>query len=170
MAAELIVLRFVHIVGGTFWVGSAVFVSIFLFPALAEIGPAAGQLMAALQRRRMMVVMPLVAVLTVLSGARLMWITSGGDLGAYGATPTGRTLMWGATAAILALLIGLFVARPTGMRAGRLAGELAAAAPADKERLGRELQRAQRRAGVAGVAVVLLLLLAATGMAIARYL
>ena len=36
MQGELLVLRLVHVLGGIFWVGSALFMAIFLFPALAS--------------------------------------------------------------------------------------------------------------------------------------
>ena len=83
MEAELIVLRLIHVLGGIFWVGSALFTAIYLVPSLAQAGPAAGQVMGALQRRRLFIVLPTVAVLTVLSGIRLMQLTSDGFSAAY---------------------------------------------------------------------------------------
>lgn len=47
MYAELLILRIVHVLSGTFWVGSMLFTMIFLFPSLQEAGPAAGSVMAA---------------------------------------------------------------------------------------------------------------------------
>src|SRR5688500_5509174 len=69
MNAELIVLRLIHIVGGVFWVGSALFTAFFLMPTLMQAGPsAAGPVMGGLQQRKLMVWLPVVAVLVMLSG------------------------------------------------------------------------------------------------------
>ena len=51
MELLLLVLRLVHVVGGILWVGFAVFVPFYLAPAIAEVGPDGGKVMAALQRR-----------------------------------------------------------------------------------------------------------------------
>jgi hypothetical protein len=45
MAAEVLVLRLVHILGGIAWVGFAAFNTYFLIPSLGEAGPAAGPVM-----------------------------------------------------------------------------------------------------------------------------
>ena len=160
---ELIVLRFIHVVGGAFWVGTVLFVSFFLLPALSQTGPAMGQVMGALQRRGMMTVLPIVALLTILSGLRLMWITSAGFTAAYFSTPVGRTYAVAALAALLALLLGVFVARPAAARAAQLASSGSSPdAVAD-------LERVRRRAAVVGTMITTLLLIAAAGMAVARY-
>ena len=72
MHVELILLRIIHVVGGVFWVGSALFNALFLFPALAQAGPAGGQIVQGIQKRGMMVTLPTVAILTMLSGIRLI--------------------------------------------------------------------------------------------------
>lgn len=164
MQAELLVLRLVHVLGGIFWVGSALFMAIFLFPALAVSGPAAGQVMGAIQRRRIFTVLPVVALLTLLSGVRLMQITSDGFSAAYFASSTGRVIAWGGTFAIAAFVIGLLVARPAGLRLARLNAGPASDPSATAERL-----RLQRIVTVVGAVNVVLLLMAAVAMAVARY-
>src|SRR6266480_6244219 len=94
----MLVLRLIHIGGGAVWVGMMVFMVFFLTPAIAEAGPAeGGKLMAALQRRRIMVIMPVIALLTIGSGLWLMQRVY-----------VGVALNLGATAAIVAFLIGVF--------------------------------------------------------------
>src|SRR5688572_115483 len=105
MNAELLVLRLVHIVGGIFWVGSGLFTSLFLLPALARSGPAAGAVMAGLQRRRLFTALPAVAVLTMLSGLRLMWIVSAGFSASWLASATGGTYAASGAAAIVAFVL-----------------------------------------------------------------
>jgi uncharacterized membrane protein len=165
MQAELLVLRLVHVLGGIFWVGSALFMAIFLFPALAASGPAAGQVMAAIQRRRIFTVLPIVALLTLVSGVRLMQITSDGFSAAYFASSSGRVIAWGGTFAIAAFVIGLLVARPAGLKLARLnAGPPSMDPSATAERV-----RLERLVKVVGVVNVVLLLMAAVAMAVARY-
>jgi uncharacterized membrane protein len=170
MSAELIVLRLVHILGGIFWLGSGLFSTLFLVPALGQVGTAAGPLMGALQQRRLFTVMPVVAVLTILSGLRLFQIVSGGFAPAYMSSRTGQTFLWSGIAAILSFLVGILVARPAGVRAGQLAAALANL-PED-QRPGRlaEVDRLRRRGGIAGTVAMVLLVGAAAGMAVARYL
>jgi uncharacterized membrane protein len=170
MHAELITLRLVHILCGIFWVGSGLFTSLFLLPALAGSRSAMGPVMAGLQRRRLFTVLPTVGLLTIASGLRLMWITSGGFDAAYFAAPSGRAFALAGTAATLGFLVGLLLARPAAGRAGRLGAELATAADeATRARLTVELGRMRQRAGVANGFAIALLVLAAAGMAVARY-
>jgi hypothetical protein len=144
--------------------------AIFLFPALAAAGPAAGQVMASMQRRRVFTILPVIAVLTVLSGVRLMQLTSDGFSAAYFNSPSGRVYAWGGTFAIAALVIGLLIARPTGLRLARLSTMAPTDDAAEQERRNGLRARLQRTVGAVGIVNLLLLVAAATAMAIARYL
>jgi hypothetical protein len=127
--------------------------------------------MGALQQRRVMTVLPVVAILTILSGARLMWLTSAGMAPGYLSSRTGLTLVIGAVAGIVAFLVGMFVGRPTAMRSGQLAGAIARATDgAEKAALASELDAVRRRGATASTIVMVLLVVAAGTMAIARYL
>jgi uncharacterized membrane protein len=171
MTVEFLILRFVHVVGGTFWVGSALFTTWFLMPALLGAGPAvAGPVFGQLAERRMMIVMPVVAVLTILSGLRLMMIVSDNFSGAYFATSSGRAFAVAAVAALLAFLLGMLVARPSAMRAGRLSAAIAGAAEAERGALTRQLDAERTRGALASNIAMVLLLIGAGGMALARYL
>lgn len=169
MAAEILILRLIHILGGIFWLGGAVLMSFFLMPALASAGEAAGQVMAGLQRRRLMTAMPVAAGLTLLSGIRLMWIGSAAMNGAYFESPTGRTFAIGGILAILAFTVGMFFARPAMMRAGRIAAGLAQADPAARAGLMADAGRLRQRGARANLFAVILLIGAAAAMAVARY-
>ncbi len=68
----MIVLRLIHVGGGAMWVGMMAFMTFYLTPALAEAGPDGAKVMAALQKQRIMVVMPIIALLTIGSGLWLM--------------------------------------------------------------------------------------------------
>ena len=170
MHVELLLLRLVHILGGIFWVGSVLFTTLFLMPALALSGANPGQIMGALQRRGFMTVMPIVGLLTIGSGLRLLYVTSGGFSPAFFGTPMGRALSVGGNSAILAFLISIFVMRRGNMRSARLGAELATADDTRRTSITRELSILRRRGMVASTIVVALLVVAASAMASARYL
>jgi uncharacterized membrane protein len=169
MQAELLVLRLVHILGGIFWVGSGLFTALFLLPVLAKAGPAATHVMTGLQKRRLALVLPIVALLTIASGARLMAITSNGFSPYYFRLPSGNTYALSAVAAIIAFLLSVIVSRPAAMRMAELS-RMAASGETDRQRLNAEIQKLQRRSAFSGTVAVVLLVLSAAGMAIARYL
>jgi uncharacterized membrane protein len=153
----MLVLRLIHIGGGALWVGMMVFMVFFLTPAIAEAGPQeGGKLMAGLQRRRIMVVMPVIALLTIGSGLWLMMRLYGGPAN-LAATRMGMALNLGATATILAFLIGIGFMRPAMMRA------MVTTDPA-------EAQRLRARGAKLGRVIAWMLLFALGAMAVARYL
>ncbi len=167
---ELLVLRVIHVVGGIFWVGSAMFTTIFLMPAVAAAGPSAGAVLGALRQRGLLTVLPIVALLTIASGVRLLWIVSGGFAAAYFHTAAGHTFALAGAAAIVSFLVSFFIARPAAIRSGQLGGSLAAATVEQRPALTVEMEKLRRRAAVASGIVVALLVLAAAGMAVGRYM
>ena len=170
MHAELLVLRLIHILSAILWVGSGLFTSFFLVPALAGSPAAMGQVMAGLTRRRLFLILQIAAALTILSGLRLLAIDSAGFSGSYFATGTGRTFAISGGFAIVAALFNFGVARPTMLRAGAVAASLAASADAgEKARLTQELDRLRKRGTIAATLAVSFGILAASGMAVARY-
>jgi hypothetical protein len=170
MKAELLTLRLIHILSGIFWVGSLMFTSFFLVPVIRSSPAVAGQVMAGLQKRRLFILLPVMALFTIASGLRLLAIASIGFSSAYFSTPTGRTFATSAVAATIAFLLSVFVSRPGFVRIGRLGASLAAA-PDDTARqlIAAEMERLTRRVAISNAFVVVLLLAASAGMAIARY-
>src|SRR5688572_9502158 len=104
---ELIVLRLVHIVGGMIWVGAGVFSALFLMPALRDSGRSAPAVMAALRARHLFVFLPVIALLTILSGVRLMMIVSGGFQAAWFRSPSGNAYAWSGLIAIVVFVMGI---------------------------------------------------------------
>jgi len=77
----------------------------------------------------------------------------------------------GGTAAIIALLLQVFVSRPAGVKLGKIAAQLAASpAATDRDRLNAQAERLRGRNAMATLGAVLFGLLAASAMAIARYM
>jgi uncharacterized membrane protein len=127
MHAELLVLRFVHVVGAVFWVGTGLFTSLFLVPAIVPLGPTAGQVMGALAQRKLYTILPIVAMLTMLSGVRLMLIASAGSSAYFASTP-GRVYSAAALTSVIGFLLSTFVTRPVAMRGVQLGAQMAQAA------------------------------------------
>ena len=169
MYAELLVLRVVHILSAIAWVGSGIFTSVFLIPALASSPAVMGQVLAGLQRRRYFVAIPIVASLTILSGLRLLWIASGGFDPGYFATGPGRTFAISGVAALIAFVLLMGVGRPAAVRAAVISAKLTAAPEAERKDLAAQLDRVRRRGAMATMLAVGFGVLAASGMAIARY-
>lgn len=169
MAAELIVLRLIHVVGGIFWVGTSLFSFFFLMPAMMKAGPTvAGPVMAGLQQRKMMTWLPVVAILVMLSGIRLMMIASAGSADWF-QHRVGHAYSVSGALAILAFVIGFTVNRPAMVKAGKL-GQAAASDASSRAALQEEIRKLQRRSYVGTMIVTWMLILSAAGMAVARYL
>lgn len=171
MDALLILFRIIHIGSAMTWFGGAVVSSFFLQPTAQALGTAGQPFMEHLMNRRKLGVMfPIVAALTVLSGAVLYWRDSGGlDLD-WITSPTGLAYTLGGLAAIAAfvgggILIGPGVAEQTAVR-----GELAASGEPPTAAQRERLDRADSRLQLAGRIDLPLLLLAGLTMAVARYL
>src|SRR3954468_21694072 len=170
MTIELLFLRIVHIVGGIFWVGGTLLTTFFLFPALRTLGAAAGPVFAAVQQRKLSGWMLTAALLTVLSGLRLLWIPSGGYQSAYFATAPGMGFSTAGLSAIVAFVLGTMIVRPAAMGAARIGASIASAPPEQRGQLSAEVARLGKRSAIGGTIVAALLVLAAAGMAMARYL
>jgi len=155
----LLLMRLLHILSGIFWVGTMMFNTGFLLPAFRDAGPDGAKVGAALAKRRFMVVMPIVALVTILSGFWLFWRTSAGFQATFMQSHMAKALSFGAACAIVAFIIGVVVVRPAMVQAMALAQS--------------NPQRAQVlrvRTDVAGRLVTGLVALAAAAMAVARYI
>jgi len=158
----MILLRFSHVFFGAIWVGMMVFQVLFLAPALTELGPDAGKLMQAMVRRKLPMIVPLFALLALISGFWLFARLTGGSAGLM-QTAMGKAFGLGGVVALLAFLIGIFVMRPAMMKSMQLAQSRDPGAAA-------EIQRLQARATTLGRVVTVMLLFTLGAMAVARYL
>ncbi|HYI67879.1 MAG TPA: hypothetical protein VEW95_13240 [Candidatus Limnocylindrales bacterium] len=167
----LILLRIVHVGAAMIWFGGAIVSSFFLQPTVETLGAKAGPFMEHLMvRRKMGVLFPVVAGLTILSGAALYWRDSNGLNGAWITSATGLAFTIGGLAAIIAfvlggILIGPGIAEQTAVR-GELANSNGEPTPEQRDRLA----RAEGKLKLAGRIDLPLLILAALTMAVARYL
>jgi uncharacterized membrane protein len=171
MYAELLLLRFIHVVGAIVWVGGGVYAAFFLVPALFATPQLIPQVMEGLQRRKTFVILPTIGLFVVLSGVRLLWIDSAGFNESFLSTGPGRTFSLGGTAGILAFLVQVLVQRPAGLKLGKVAAALAGSpSPEEKQRLSVEAGRLRKRNSWSVQLTVGLGLLAAAAMSVARYM
>jgi hypothetical protein len=167
----LVVLRLVHVVAGALWVGMAVYTTVYLLPSIEEAGPDGAKVAAGLQRRGILTVLPILALLTIGSGVWLYWRASGGLTGQFLRSGTGLGFGLGGLVSIIAYAVGITVLRPSMMRSAKLMAEMTAAMP-EGERHARteEARRLRARGTRAGQIVAVLLIVALAAMAVARYL
>lgn len=170
MHAELLILRIIHVVGAVLWAGTALFVSFFLIPAIGMAGPAGAPVMGALIKRRLFVIVPAVAVITMLAGLRLLWLISHGYSAAFFSTRTGMTYATGTVVSIVAFTIFLTVNRPALDRIGTLQAQMAQAAEAERAPLMAQINALRERTATGSRAIAFLLIIAAITMAIGRYM
>lgn len=170
MHAELIALRLVHVVGGVLWVGFAAYNTFFVIPTLTELGPAGGPVMAGLQKRKMLVVLPALAIITILAGLRLMMVVSANNGPGYFQSRMGQTFGAGAVLAIIATVLGFGIVRPSMDKVGKLGAERAGASPDRQKAIDAEMGRLRARAQWSGNLSTWLLLATAVAMAVARYI
>lgn len=167
----LLVLRILHIVLGSVWVGIVVFNTYFLGPVIGELGPDGGKVMGALQKRGMLTFLPIVALGAIVSGIWLLWKVSLGFNEHYFHTAAGHAFSGGGAMAILAYLIGIMIMRPSMLRALALTQTMAQVSDESERRTQqKQIQALRSRARTSGQVVATLLVLATGVMAVGRYL
>jgi uncharacterized membrane protein len=166
-----IVLRILHVVGGIGWVGGAVVHVFFIEPSVKASGPEGGKFMQQLMGRyHFPMYMNICSVTTVLSGALLYLLSSGGLSLAYVQSGPGLGFTVGSVVGILVFIFGWTVMRPRAERLAVVGAAVAAAGgpptPAqisEMEQLDGELERYGR-------IDFILLAVSLLAMAVARYL
>jgi len=124
----LIILRFVHVIASACWAGGGFVTFLFVGPTAKDLEPAGKQFMAHMAgKRRFNMFMVINSTLTVLSGALLLWASTGGDLLSYVKTGPGLGFALGSLAGVVVYFVGMF---GVGMPTGKLS------------QLGEEIQRA----------------------------
>ena len=126
--------------------------------------------MAQLKARRLVTFMPTVALLTIASGLRLMWLLSGGFSASYFTTPHGLAFGVAGATAIIGFCFAMLVLRPTQERMAQLAQAMLKAAEEQRASIAGELAQLRRRNELASMTSLAMLVIGAGGMAVARYL
>ena len=168
----MLAFRFLHIVAGVLWVGSAFLFSGFIGPSAAEVGPSAGPLLTVLvKKRKVPMVIKALSGITVLAGW-IIWLRNMdayGGLGEWLGSSFGLVLTIGGVLATVAFVIGLIGVAPNVERLVDLGGQIAAGGGPPTPKQAAEMHRTQRALETASKADLVLLLLAVAAMATARY-
>ena len=170
MDIELVVLRLVHVVLGAFWAGGMLFLVIFVVPSIGAQWPHGAWVLRGINQRRFPQVIPIIALLTIVTGLRLYWRASGGLSASWFQTGTGLSFTVGGLAALGALVEGIVVVRPRATRMDNLL-EAAATAPAGPDRDAKLTQARESFVALRGPlrATAVMLAVALVSMAVARY-
>lgn len=167
--AFFLLIRASHVLLAALWVGATAFAAFFLFPALADVGPAAGPVMGALVRRRVPVFMASVGGTTVLTGIYLYYrFTSGFDPN-VSRTPAAMVFGTGGILGLIALIVGGAVVSKNAKKMGELGARLASAAPEERAALAAQVAVHRNRATTGSRIVIVLQLISIVLMAIGHY-
>lgn len=163
-------IRVLHVLGAALWLGSVTFISIFMMPALQQAGPAAGPILAGMQRRGLVAFMSSISGLTILSGFYLYWRFTGGFSAEVSRTTAAMVFGTGGVLGLAAGIIGASVVGRSAKKATEL-GERAAKMPEGSERaaLVSQIQHHRARMVTFGSIVVALLVVTIALMAIGHY-
>jgi uncharacterized membrane protein len=172
VSAFMLVFRFIHIMAGVLWVGSAFLFLVFIGPSADEVAPSAQRLLtAAVKKRRASKVVIGLGVANVVAGWAL-WLNNMrvyGSLGDWVSSRFGLVITIGGVLATIAAVLGILGVAPNLERLVDAGNEMAMSeGPPSAEQQARvdRLRSALQRHGAIDL---VLLLLAVTAMATARY-
>jgi uncharacterized membrane protein len=166
----ILVLRIIHILAGSLWVGGAVAYFGFVGPSVKASGPAGGQFMQQfIERRKYPIYMTIASALTVLSGAPLYLFASGGLQLSWITSGPGVVFSIGSVAAIVVFFLGTLMIAPRAQRMGALGKEIGMASGPPSPAQAAELQQLDRELAQIELADFVLLMIATLTMATARY-
>lgn len=161
--------RVLHILLGAAWLGTAIFMVVFLLPSLRDAGADGGKVLLGLGRRRLPTFIASISGMTVLTGLWLYWRYTGGFEPALSGTMGARVFGAGGVLGIIATALAGAVAGKNLKRAGALVKELQTAEPSRHSGLLTQIT-IHRDKAAGGARIVLALLLVTTVlMAVGHY-
>jgi hypothetical protein len=165
-----LLVRATHVTLAAVWIGSHIFSTFMLMPAVESAGPSGGQVMMRMNQRGIVAYMFSVAALTLVSGVALFWRFTGGFDPSVALTHAGIAFGFGGTAGILAGAIGGGVIGRSAKRAAAIASRLATLPDgAEKANLVWQAGALRRRMKIGSQFVTALQLVAIVLMALGHY-
>lgn len=159
-----LIVRVVHVVSASIWIGAAFFAGWFLMPAIRDTGPDGGKVMMAVQKRGWVAAVPIIATLTVVSG---FWLYRP-YMGAEG--NAAMILGVGGVVALIAYICGAGVVSPSMAKANKLAPQAATMTDgAAKAAVMAQIAALRQRALTFARIVSVLVIVSAVLMTIAAY-
>lgn len=169
MTILIIILRIIHIFGGIFWTGFALFNVGFLQPTVRATGLDGQKTMQYLtQKTRLQPTVYAAATLTVLSGIFLFWFSTGFRQSSI-SSGKGLVMAIGGLSGIIAWSIAMFVVRGIFGRMGAIGKAIQAQGTPPSTEQTAQMQALVVKLGKASRIAVSFLIIAVLGMAIARY-
>ena len=166
----LLILRLVHVIASVCWVGGAFVFFLFIEPTAKALAPTGMEFVKYMvTKRRFSIFMVIASSLTVLSGALLIWQSSGGQLGNYASTGPGLGFTLGSIVGILVYLVGMFGVNPRAIKLAKLGDEIQAAGGPPTPAQSAEMQKLDKEMSVLGLVDFILVALSLALMATARY-
>ena len=164
-------LRLIHIFFGIVWAGANFLMVLFILPSAKKLGPDGGKFMQQLARtNNFPLVINIAAILTILSGALMLWRSSGGMSLEWLKSGYGICLSIGSILGLSAYIVGFFVQRPAALGIAALGKKISSTeGPPSAEQmdnmtlLQRKLERAARTTAV-------LIALSVISMPIAKFI
>ncbi len=163
-------LRAAHILLAALWLGAAFLLSMFVMPAVRDVGPAGGQLMATLQKRKLHAFMGGSAALTVLTGIWLYWLFTAGLQEQVMFSPGGLAFGIGGMCGLLAMILGGTILGRGFARMTALGEKMATAPEAERAAHMQEIAVLRGRLGIASKFILVLMIVALLLMAVGHYL
>jgi ABC-type transport system involved in multi-copper enzyme maturation permease subunit len=161
--------RALHVLLAATWIGSTIFISMLLTPAVDASGSSGGLVMMNIDRRGITAYMGVLGGMTIVTGLYLLWHFAGG-FGAITATHAGIAFGIGGTSGILAGIVGGGVVGRSGVRMANLMREAAGLpeGPAKAQLIGQSVPL-RHRMKIGSRAVIALQLVALVLMAVGHY-
>ena len=164
-------LRVLHVLLAAIWLGSTVFITVLMMPAVEATGAAGGQVMTRMVKGALIKYFAILGGTTTLTGIYLFWRLTGGFAPVISASRTGMVFGIGGVAGIIATIMG-------GSVVGRAATanvavmEQAAGMPGgpEKEALLQRGGALRQRLKSAGTIVIVLQAIALILMALGHYI
>ena len=165
MNTLIIVLRLIHIFGGVFWVGTSLLFDFFIIPSIRATDQRGQKFLGHLINTHIAEAHGISAILTVLAGAGLYWIDSGGFTSGWMTSGAGLGFGIGGIFGFLGVISGILNAIPLRTLAETAAQIQGSPTPEQMDKI----QAAQKRLGVVGRIDSAVLIIALICMATARY-
>lgn len=170
-AFPFLMMLVLHVALAGAWFGAAVFTAVYLGPAVAQVGPAGGQVMAVLVRRGVVKYMASIGGLTVVTGIYLFWRFTSGFDPALSASRAGMAFSIGALTGVIALALEGSMVGGSAKKIAALA-EQAAKRPEGAERaaLMNTMDGLRARMATFGRIVMVLLFISMAAMVVGHYI
>ena len=166
----MLILRFVHIVSGVCWAGGGFIFFLFIEPTAKALAPTGMHFVQhMITKRRFSNFMVISSILTVLSGALLIWEIAGGQWLGYMKTGPGLGFSLGSMAGVVVFFVGMFGVNPRAIRLSKIGQEIQSAGGPPTPEQGAELHKLDREMAALSLADFILVAISLGLMASARF-